>query len=144
MQTVGTKPFTPTGGRSSGNGRPSAAHGNNFDKNLNNLNNMKKIMLIPVLLLSFFTAIAKDIKVVVLTTNPVMHCISCENKIKGNIRFEKGIKKIETNVEKQEVTIVYDADKTNVEKIAQGFEKIGYQTKVVRRDDKKDGEKKDK
>ena len=29
---------------------------------------------------------AKDIKTVVLTTNPQMHCNNCENKIKNNIR----------------------------------------------------------
>ena len=32
---------------------------------------------------------AKDIKTVVLTTNPQMHCNNCEKKIKENIRFEK-------------------------------------------------------
>ena len=31
---------------------------------------------------------AKDIKTVVLTTNPQMHCENCEKKIKDNIRFE--------------------------------------------------------
>ena len=35
---------------------------------------------------------AKDIKTVVLTTTPQMHCANCEKKIKENIRFEKGIK----------------------------------------------------
>ena len=35
---------------------------------------------------------AKDIKTVVLNTAPEMHCSSCENKIKSNIRFEKGVK----------------------------------------------------
>ena len=34
---------------------------------------------------------AKDIKTVMLTTNPEMHCTGCEKKIKDNIRFEKGI-----------------------------------------------------
>ena len=29
---------------------------------------------------------AKDIKTVVLTTNPEMHCSGCEKKIKENIR----------------------------------------------------------
>ena len=40
---------------------------------------------------------AKDIKTVVFTTNPQMHCENCENKIKGNLRFEKGIKEITTS-----------------------------------------------
>lgn len=36
-----------------------------------------------------------------------MHCQSCEQRIKGNIRFVKGTKKIDTSVDEQKVTIVY-------------------------------------
>lgn len=82
---------------------------------------------------------AKDIKTVVFTTLPQMHCENCENKIKGNLRFEKGIKEITTSVPDQKVTIQYDADKTNPEKIAQGFAKIGYEATVVRENAKKEG-----
>lgn len=48
---------------------------------------------------------AKDIKTVVLTTTPQMHCANCEKKIKENIRFEKGIKSIKTNLQDKTVTI---------------------------------------
>ena len=74
---------------------------------------------------------AKDIKTVVLTTNPEMHCSGCEKKIKENIRFEKGIKSIKTNLDDKTVTIEYDADKTTVEDIIKGFEKIKYEAKEV-------------
>ena len=69
---------------------------------------------------------AKDIKTVVLNTAPEMHCSSCENKIKSNIRFEKGVKDIVTNLADKTVTVTYDADKTNVDKIIEGFKKIDY------------------
>ena len=72
---------------------------------------------------------AKDIKTVVLTTNPEMHCSGCEKKIKENIRFEKGIKSIKTNLDDKTVTIEYDADKTTIEDIIKGFEKIKYEAK---------------
>lgn len=75
---------------------------------------------------------AKDIKTVVLSTTPEMHCANCENKIKTNIRFEKGIKAIDTNLKDKTVTIKYDADKTTVENIIVGFSKIGYEAKVVK------------
>ena len=65
----------------------------------------------------------KDIKTVVLKTQPEMHCENCEKKIKDNIRFEKGIKSIKTNLDDKTVTIEYDADKTNVQNIIQGFKK---------------------
>lgn len=83
--------------------------------------------------------LAKDIKTVVFTTVPQMHCENCENKIKGNLRFEKGIKDIQTSVPDQKVTIQYDADKTNPEKIAKGFAKIGYEATVVTEEAKKAG-----
>ena len=70
---------------------------------------------------------AKDIKTVVLKTNPEMHCSGCEKKIKDNIRFEKGVKDIRTNLDDKTVTIEYDADKTNVEAIIKGFKKINYE-----------------
>ena len=88
---------------------------------------MKTTLFVAALLLSAATATGKDIKTAVFTTQPQMHCESCENKIKNNLRFEKGIKKIETDVPNQAVTITYDADKTNVSAIAEGFKKIGYE-----------------
>ena len=87
---------------------------------------MKKLVLSMVCVLATIAATAKDIKTLVVTTNPVMHCESCENKIKDNLKFEKGIKKIETNVEEQRVTITYDADKNSAENIKKAFNKFGY------------------
>ena len=88
------------------------------------------------MLLTMLVANAKDIKTVVLTTDPQMHCEGCEKRIKENIRFEKGIKKIVTDVEHQTVTITYDADKTTVENIIKGFEKINYNARELKDDEK--------
>ena len=74
----------------------------------------------------------KDVKTVVLTTNPQIHCANCEKKIKENIRFEKGIKSIKTNLDDKTVTIEYDADKTTVPAIIEGFKKIKYEAKEVK------------
>ena len=87
---------------------------------------MKKFLFFLMLAMTVMAASAKDIKTVVFTTEPPMHCEGCENRIKNNLRFEKGIKKIVTDVEKQAVTITYDADKTTVENLIKGFEKIDY------------------
>ncbi len=80
---------------------------------------------------------AKDIKTVMLTTNPEMHCNNCEKKIKENIRFEKGIKSIKTNLKDKTVTIEYDADKTTIDNIIKGFKKIKYEAKEVKNTPKK-------
>ena len=77
------------------------------------------------------TCAAKDIKTVIFKTSPEMHCNSCEEKIKGNLRFEKGVKDIVTNLTDKTVTITYDADKTNVDKLIAGFAKINYVATVA-------------
>ena len=83
--------------------------------------------------LAFATAcFGKDIKTVVLKTQPEMHCTGCEKKIKDNIRFEKGIKSITTNLDNKTITIEYDADKTNIENIIEGFKKINYEASEVK------------
>lgn len=96
---------------------------------------MRKLLFTLMAAMFVFSTYAKDIKELVVTTNPPMSCQNCENKIKGNLRFEKGIKKIETNIPEQRVTIEYDAEKTNPELIENAFEKIGYKVEVINPDD---------
>ncbi|MBQ9556103.1 MAG: cation transporter [Muribaculaceae bacterium] len=96
---------------------------------------MKKVLSLLIMAIFALSAMAKDIQTVVVTTTPQMHCENCENRIKNNLRFEKGVKKIETNIEQQTVTITYDADKTTVEQLLKGFEKFKYSARVL-----KDGE----
>ena len=61
-----------------------------------------------------------------------MSIANCEKKIKENIRFEKGIKSIKTNLNDKTVTIEYDADKTTIPAIIEGFKKIKYEAKEVK------------
>ena len=79
----------------------------------------------------------KDIRTVVLTTLPEMHYANCEKKIKENIRFEKGVKSIKTDLKTKTVTVEYDAEKTNVQNIIQGFKKIKYEATEVKKDKEK-------
>lgn len=88
---------------------------------------MKKLFLSCLLLIGAAALYAKDMKTLVVTTSPQMSCQNCENKIKGNLRFEKGIHKIETDLKNQTVTVTYDADKTDENKIAEAFGKLNYQ-----------------
>lgn len=92
---------------------------------------MKKLVLCFLAASIGMAAFAKDIKTLVITTSPKMHCASCEERIKKNIRFEKGVKAIETSIEHQTVTIRYDAEKNTPEKLIQAFSKLGYSAKEV-------------
>ncbi len=97
---------------------------------------MKNLSL--TILFALFTTLsfAKDIRTLVATTQPQMHCQGCENKIKGNLRFEKGVKNIETSIPDQTVTIVFDAEKNTEEALLKSFEKFGYKAKKVTSDEK--------
>ncbi|MBQ8968864.1 MAG: heavy-metal-associated domain-containing protein [Bacteroidaceae bacterium] len=92
---------------------------------------MKKIIL-SIALLSAMSISAKDIKTLVVTTQPQMHCENCEQKIKGNLRFEKGVKRIDTDLKTKNVTITYDAEKTTPEQLMKGLQKIGYKAVPVK------------
>lgn len=92
---------------------------------------MKKILFTLLMALVAMTITAKDWKTVVVTTNPQMHCENCENKIKGNLKFVKGIKDVQTSVAEQKVTIQYNEKQTNEEAILKAFKKFGYTATVV-------------
>ncbi len=97
---------------------------------------MKK--LIPVMLSMILSIVAMaETKTAVFTVNPQMSCSNCENKIKSNLRFEKGIVDVVPSAEKQTVVVNYDDNKTNVEKIVKGFKKIGYTATEVSAEAKK-------
>ena len=69
-----------------------------------------------VALLSVAAVLAKDIRVVVFKVSQ-MHCENCEKKVKNNMRFEKGVKELSTELKNKTVSITYDAEKTDVKKL---------------------------
>lgn len=92
---------------------------------------MKKILTLLAATMMCTATFAKDLKVLVVKTNPEMHCNNCEMKIKNNIRFTSGVKKIDTNLETKLVSVTYDADKTGQKALIAAFKKIGYDATVV-------------
>ena len=80
---------------------------------------MKKNLLVAFMLLVAGNTFAKTpVDTLIVTTLPQMHCQGCENKIKSNIRFVKGTKKI-----------VYDSKKAKYKDFVDAFKKIGYEIK---------------
>lgn len=101
---------------------------------------MKNSILITLMALLLGLG-AANIRIAVLIPTPQMHCQKCENKIKGNMRFEKGVRKVETDLETQNVTITYDSRKASVKTLQEGMKKIGYDTQVVSDQPQKSGKK---
>ena len=95
---------------------------------------MKKILSVAIATLLASSAFAESknaskLDTLVVTPTPQMHCQKCENKIKTNIRFVKGIKSITTSVPNQTVTLVYDGTKSTYDDFVAAFRKIGYDIK---------------
>lgn len=93
---------------------------------------MKRIFIFLTLLVAFATAnrVAADEQpkeaVAVFTVAPAMHCQNCENKIKTNLRHERGVVDIKTDLKAQTVTIKYKPQATDAAKLADALKKLGY------------------
>lgn len=96
---------------------------------------MNRIMtaICVALIMTFFgfnDALAKDdakkVETVEYALSPAPHCQNCVNKIKGNLRFEKGVKNIEVDLEKKSVRISFSPKATSEEKLKEALKKIGY------------------
>lgn len=90
----------------------------------------KTLFILSMLVMAVCVALPSSAKspkeTVVFTVVPQMTCQNCENKIKSNLRFEKGVSDIVTDLETQTVTVTYDPEKTNKENLTAAFGKIGY------------------
>ena len=91
----------------------------------------KALTLMVAALLCCSVAIAKDLKVLVVKTTPELNSHDVEKKIKGNICFTPGVKRIVTNLDTKLVTVTYDAEKTDSKTLLAAFKKIGFETTVV-------------
>ena len=100
---------------------------------------MKQIIMLAVALFLTIAARASEGKPIldtlVVTTTPQMHCENCEKKIKQNIRFVKGVKRIDISVEEQRVTIIYDKAKATYDDFVKAFQRIGYEICVPKQED---------
>ena len=92
---------------------------------------MKKLFLLTFALFLAVLTQAQTKKEVVFSTEPEIECQSCVKKIKDNLRFEKGVKAINSDLNTKLVTIQYDSEKTNPENLIKAFAKINYKATVV-------------
>lgn len=97
------------------------------------------LMIVAAMLFSFTFVVAKDIRTAVFKVAQ-MKCDNCVRKINNNIRFEKGLKNLHTDLKTKTVTITYDAEKTSVDKLKEGFKKFNYEAEFIK--EAKQGDKK--
>ena len=54
-------------------------------------------------------------------------CPNCQKKVEAKLPFEKGVKDMKVDLEKHEVWVLYQTDKTDKEKLIAAIKKIGYE-----------------
>lgn len=91
---------------------------------------MKKLGIILVMMFVAVAVYAADKAKSVFTLDHQMSQM-CEKKIKSNLRYEKGVSAIDVSLEENTITITYNPDKTDDEKLLKAFEKIGFNAFVV-------------
>lgn len=104
---------------------------------------MKKLVLLVFAMFIALLANAQTKTEVAFSIDPKMDCQHCVDKIKNNIRFEKGVKAINPDLKTQLVTVQYDSAKTNPENLIKAFAKIGYKATVVESGNEDKGDKND-
>lgn len=104
---------------------------------------MKK--LIPVLValfvlvgtsVSYAQSPAKATTLTEFKVKVTFHCANGKALIEKELIKTDGIKKVSADLETKVVTVSYDSNKTNREKIIEAIEKIGYYTEFTPKDKK--------
>jgi periplasmic mercuric ion binding protein len=63
-------------------------------------------------------------------------CAMCEQKVKKDLAFEKGVTDIQVNLKEKLITVEYRPNRTNEEKIKKAITKIGYDADELMADEK--------
>lgn len=66
-----------------------------------------------------------------VTFKTSIDCHNCEQKVKKNLPFEKGVKDVNVTLDTKEIKIKYRSDKTDKEKLKKAIEKLGYTAEEV-------------
>ena len=69
----------------------------------------------------------KKNKEVEITFSVDIDCPNCQKKVEAKLPFEKGVKDMKVDLEKHEIWILYQTDKTDKEKLIAAIKKIGYE-----------------
>lgn len=91
---------------------------------------MKKLLVAIFMLVASVVAFAADKTTAVFTLDHQMSQM-CEKKIKTNLRYEKGVSNIDVSLTDNTITITYATDKTDPDRLIEGFKKIGFNATLV-------------
>lgn len=98
---------------------------------------MKRIALIALAAIccTFITLSATPKKPKAATKTVVyqttLDCENCAKKIMENVSFEKGVKDLKVDVPTKQVTVVFDAARTDTLVLRKSINKLGYKARVI-------------
>ncbi len=100
---------------------------------------MKKTIAIAVLLATLglsnlLNAQEKKLEKIQIKSSP--QCSMCKESIEKALAFEKGVKTSRVDVTTKIITVEYQADKTNPDKIRKAISKTGYDADTLKADAK--------
>ncbi len=90
------------------------------------------VALLPFLLFSLIGNAQIDTATIVTSSL----CSTCKKTIEHEMSFEKGVKSSDLDIETRVLTIIYEAKKTNLEKLRIAVTKIGYDADSLKADPK--------
>lgn len=99
---------------------------------------MKKIVILVIAVLiyssikTYAQESAADSKLEEVKIKASITCNYCKEKIEKNIAFEKGVKDLSVDMETKVVTIKYNKEKTNPEKLVAAIKKLDLDAEVVK------------
>ena len=92
---------------------------------------MKNIFLIFLLSVTTSLVYGQTDTLVVKTS---VICNECKERIEHDLSFAKGVKQNTVNLETKEVTVIYNSEKTDPQKIRTAITKIGYDADSLKAD----------
>ncbi len=91
---------------------------------------MKKILMSVAMTLVVLTAAAEKQTVRLYIED--MECKNCQAKVENTLGFERGVKKLEVELDKRQVLVTFDDKKTSVEKLQAALMKYNkYPSQVI-------------
>ncbi|MBL7718403.1 MAG: copper chaperone [Flavipsychrobacter sp.] len=94
---------------------------------------MKQVILFLSILFISVSAIAQNKGVVTEKHKVLGNCNSCKKRIEA-AAFIKGVKRVEWDKHSQNLTLTYDAGKTNPEAILTSVARVGHESDLVKVD----------
>ncbi len=97
---------------------------------------MKTIKFISIVILSIFISgnLSAQMSTVRIKTSAM--CDQCKDKIENDLSFEKGVKSGNLDLKTKVVTVVYNPQKTDEQKIREAITKMGYDADSLLADEK--------